>query len=184
MLNDCLLLSLSENFDSGWKYKRVTFNRLLPPKILGGNYGNLVLCWELTERGESAVFGMFVCGLAFERTPQQGRLHVRPEEAVSHPEGDQKDEEAIKIKRKIDPLPLFTHTQTHTHSSRATSATTTTPWPIPASLPPPSLYPIWLAPARSPGLRVVESSVAAVANNDPPTHPFTHPQSHMYTHTC
>lgn len=116
MLNDCLLLSLSENFDSGWKYKRVTFNRLLPPKILGGNYGNLVLCWELTERGESAVFGMFVCGLAFERTPQQGRLHVRPEEAVSHPEGDQKDEEAIKIKRKIDPLPLFTHTQTHTHT--------------------------------------------------------------------
>lgn len=68
--------------------------------------------------------------------------------------------------------------------AHTTTTTSTQPLPDPYDFPyllPPSLYPIWLAPPRSLGRGVVESSVAALANDAPlpPTH--THP--HIRTHT-
>lgn len=133
--------------------------------------------------------GSLVRGAACENTTvrqftrREGELRGH---AVSHAEGDLKDKETIKCEHgrdmfEVTPQLPRSHYHSHLHS--------TTPRPIPASLTSSlllSLYPIWLAPPRSLGRGVVESSVAAFANDAPPlpltpTHTHTHP--HIHTHT-
>uniref|UniRef100_A0A3B4VF83 Zinc finger and BTB domain containing 4 n=1 Tax=Seriola dumerili TaxID=41447 RepID=A0A3B4VF83_SERDU len=70
--------------------------------------------------------------------------------------------------------PPLNHSPTHTNFL--------SPYLLPSF--PPSLYPIWLAPLRSLGRGVVESSVAVLANDaPPPPHPPTHTLTLIRTHT-
>lgn len=70
-------------------------------------------------------------------------------------------------------IPRSRHLNRHNHSPTHTN--------FPS--PPPLLYPIWLASTRSLGLGVVESSVAAVANNvRHPTPPHLHTHNPINAH--
>lgn len=129
LLNASMLLWLSVNFDLGWQCQTNKQKRLAV-SCLEGNYGNFVLCWELTERGEAAVF-RHVGVWPYIRTHRNRAVYMWGQSRRSVTLREiRKTRKTIKTEHNIDtPPPLYAHTlfpchlSHHNHSLTDTSLT-------------------------------------------------------------